>query len=418
MEPSFKLDGGNMLRIDWPDYVLSVLGALERAGYEAWAVGGCVRDALLGREPHDWDVCTAATPDQMRSALAGFRLLDTGEKHGTLTAMIRGEPVEITTFRADGAYTDHRRPDEVSFVKNLREDLARRDFTVNAMACHPQRGVADYFAGQEDLRAGLIRCVGDADERFHEDGLRILRALRFAARFRFAIEPKTDAALRQSRSLLRFIARERVLSELRGMLLAPGAAQMLAAYPEVIAAAVPQMRTEGAAWEQALRAVSRAPEDFAVRLALLVDEENAQAVVNGLKTDNAVRGDVIALAKRREGALPADASGACRLLCELGDARTKKLCALWLAQERTGAQEAAAQVSAALARDDCRKLAQLKISGRELSALGLRGPEIGETLRRLLEAVMDGRLENDTAALSVAAALEAEKYNEKRFLQN
>ena len=168
-----------MLKIDWPDYVLSVLGALERAGYEAWAVGGCVRDALLGREPHDWDVCTAATPDEMRGALTGFRLLDTGEKHGTLTAMIRGEPVEITTFRADGAYTDHRRPDGVSFVKNLREDLARRDFTVNAMACHPERGVADYFGGREDLRAGLIRCVGDADERFNEDGLRILRALRF-----------------------------------------------------------------------------------------------------------------------------------------------------------------------------------------------------------------------------------------------
>ena len=398
-----------MLKIDWPDYVLSVLGALERAGYEAWAVGGCVRDALLGREPHDWDVCTAATPDEMRGALTGFRLLDTGEKHGTLTAMIRGEPVEITTFRADGAYTDHRRPDGVSFVKNLREDLARRDFTVNAMACHPERGVADYFGGREDLRAGLIRCVGDADERFNEDGLRILRALRFAARFRFAIEPGTDAALRKNRALLRFIARERVLSELRGMLLAPGAAEMLAAYPEVIAAAVPQLRTEGDAWERALRAISHAPEDFAVRLALLVGEENAQAVVTGLKTDNAVRGDVIALARRREGSLPADAPGARRLLCELGDARAEKLCALWLAEERAGAEEAAAQVSAALARDDCRTLAQLHIGGRELAALGLRGPEIGETLRKLLEAVMDGRLENETAALIAAAARSAEK---------
>lgn len=409
METSFKLDGGNMLKIDWPEYVLSVLDALERAGYEAWAVGGCVRDALLGREPHDWDVCTAATPGEMRGALTGFRLLDTGEKHGTLTAMVRGEPVEITTFRSDGAYTDHRRPDGVSFVTSLREDLARRDFTVNAMACHPERGIADYFGGQEDLRAGLIRCVGEADERFNEDGLRILRALRFAARFRFAIETQTAAALRKNRALLRFIARERVLSELRGMLLAPGAAEMLAAYPEVIAAAVPQLQTEGAMWERALRAVSRAPEDFAVRLALMVNEENAQAVVDGLKTDNAVRGDVIALARRREGPLPEDAPGARRLLFELGDARGEKLCALWRAQRRAGADEAAAQVSAALARDDCRSLAQLKIGGRELAALGLRGPEIGETLRKLLFAVMDGRLENETAALTAAAARSAEK---------
>ena len=398
-----------MLKIDWPDCVLVVLGALERAGHESWAVGGCVRDALLGLRPHDWDVCTAATPGEMRGALTGFRLLDTGEKHGTLTAMVRGEPVEITTFRADGAYTDHRRPDGVSFVTSLREDLARRDFTVNAMACHPERGIADYFGGKEDLRAGLIRCVGEADERFNEDGLRILRALRFAARFRFAIELGTDAALRKNRALLRFIARERVLSELRGMLLAPGAAEMLAAYPEVIAAAVPQLQTEGAMWERALRAVSRAPEDFAVRLALMVNEENAQAVVDGLKTDNAVRGDVIALARRREGPLPEDAPGARRLLFELGDARGEKLCALWRAQRRAGAEEAAAQVSAALARDNCRSLAQLKIGGRELAALGLRGPEIGETLRKLLFAVMDGRLENEAAALTAAATRSAEK---------
>ena len=162
-------------------------------------------------------------------------------------------------------------------------------------------------------------------------------------------------------------------------------------------------------WERALRAVSRAPEDFAVRLALMVNEENAQAVVDGLKTDNAVRGDVIALARRREGPLPEDAPGARRLLFELGDARGEKLCALWRAQRRAGADEAAAQVSAALARDDCRSLAQLKIGGRELAALGLRGPEIGETLRKLLFAVMDGRLENEAAALTAAAARSAEK---------
>lgn len=388
-----------MLQIDWPEYVLRVLDALERAGFESWAVGGCVRDALLGRAPHDWDVCTLATPPEMRRALAGFHLVDTGEKHGTLTAVIGGEPVEITTFRADGAYTDHRRPDGVSFVRNLREDLARRDFTVNAMACHPARGLVDYFGGQEDLQCGLIRCVGDADERFNEDGLRLLRALRFAARFCFAIEKETAQALRRNRGLLKWIARERVLSELRGTLLAQGAPEILAAYPEVIAAAVPEMETEGEAWTSALAALREAPDDFSVRLALFVNERNAAELLANLKTDSRTRDDVLALTRRQGDEPPRDPPGARRLLFALGESRARMLCEMWRAQGREGAQEAAAQVEAALARQDCYTQAQLKIGGRQLTALGLRGVAVGETLRALLFAVMDERVENEEGAL-------------------
>lgn len=388
-----------MLQIDWPEYVLRVLDALEHAGFESWAVGGCVRDALLGRAPHDWDVCTLATPPEMRRALAGFHLVDTGEKHGTLTAVVGGEPVEITTFRADGAYTDHRRPDGVSFVRNLREDLARRDFTVNAMACHPVRGLADYFGGQEDLRRGLIRCVGDADERFTEDGLRLLRALRFAARFRFAIEAETARALRRNRGLLKWIARERVLSELRGTLLAQGAPEILAAYPEVIAAAVPEMETEGEAWTCALAALREAPPEFSVRLALFVNERNAAELLANLKTDSRTRDDVLALTRRQGDEPPRDLPGARRLLFALGESRARMLCEMWRAQGREGAQEAAAQVEAALARQDCYTQAQLKIGGRQLTALGLRGVAVGETLRALLFAVMDERVENEEDAL-------------------
>lgn len=388
-----------MLQIDWPEYVLRVLDALERAGFESWAVGGCVRDALLGRAPHDWDVCTLATPPEMRRALAGFHLVDTGEKHGTLTAVVSGAPVEITTFRADGAYTDHRRPDGVSFVRNLREDLARRDFTVNAMACHPTRGLADYFGGQEDLRCGLIRCVGDADERFNEDGLRLLRALRFAARFRFAIETETARALRRNRGLLKWIARERVLSELRGTLLAQGAPEILAAYPEVIAAAVPEMETEGEPWTRALAALREAPPDFSVRLALFVNERNAVELLANLKTDSRTRDDVLALTRRQGDEPPRDPPGARRLLFALGERRARMLCEMWRAQRREGAQEAAAQVEAALARQDCHTQAQLKIGGRQLTALGLRDVAVGETLRTLLFAVMDERVENEESAL-------------------
>ena len=201
-----------MLKIDWPDCVLVVLGALERAGHESWAVGGCVRDALLGREPHDWDVCTAATPGEMRGALTGFRLLDTGEKHGTLTAMVHGAPIEITTFRADGAYTDHRRPDGVSFVRSLREDLARRDFTVNAILRDALTGeIVDPFGGQADLRRGVLRAVpGDG---FAEDPLRVLRGAQFAARFRLSPDAKTLEKMRTMKTDA--LSPARVLGEMK-----------------------------------------------------------------------------------------------------------------------------------------------------------------------------------------------------------
>lgn len=395
-----------MLTIEWPEYVLRVLDALERGGYEAWAVGGCVRDALLGRKAHDWDVCTLATPAEMRGCLEGFRLIDTGEKHGTLTAVVRGEPVEITTYRADGAYTDHRRPDGVSFVRNLREDLLRRDFTINAMACHPERGLADLFGGQEDLQAGVIRCVGVPDERFNEDGLRLLRAMRFAARFLFEIEPETAASLHRNRGLLSYIARERVYAELRGILLAPGAAMILRQYPDVAAAAVPQLETQGEAWTRALDRLENAPVDFSLRLALLMqNEERAAAMLDGLKADGETRDGVLSLVAHRGDQPPQNAPQARRLLCALGAQRAKRLCALWQTEGREGADEALAQVEAALARQDCVSLAQLNMDGRRLMALGCpKGKAVGDTLKALLSAVMDGALENEENALAKAAA--------------
>lgn len=404
-----------MLSIAWPDYVLQVLSALERGKYEAWAVGGCVRDALLGRAAHDWDVCTSATPAQMRACLTDFRLVATGEKHGTLTVLSGGKSVECTTFRADGAYTDHRRPDGVSFVRSLREDLARRDFTINAMACHPRRGLADPFGGQADLAAGLVRCVGEADARFQEDGLRLLRALRFAARFAFAIEPQTGIALRKNKTLLPFIARERVYSELRGILLSGGAAQILCDYPEVIAAAVPELCTQGSEWESALAALSRAPMDFALRLALLCGGEDAPGraarALDGLRADGETRGDALALAAHRGDAPPQSAPAARRLLYALGETRAKKLLALWRAEGRAGAERAATEVSGALARGDCYALKQLKIDGDALMALGCpAGRRVGETLKALLESVWDGALPNDEKALRTEAKKRLAKF--------
>ena len=202
-----------------PAYAAAVLRALEDAGFEAWAVGGWVRDALLGSASHDVDVCTAAPWQESERALlaAGLAVHRTGTQHGTVTAVSEGKPVEVTTYRVDGAYSDARHPDSVRFVRDVREDLARRDFTINAMAYHPERGLLDMFGGADDLATGLVRAVGEARERFDEDALRVLRAVRFAARYGFDVEERTHEALAEFAPRLALIAQERIGQELTGI---------------------------------------------------------------------------------------------------------------------------------------------------------------------------------------------------------
>lgn len=224
-----------------PAYGLAVLRALEAAGHEAWFVGGWVRDALRGESAHDVDVCTSATWQQTERALeaAGIEAHETGIQHGTVTAVVGGRPVETTTYRIDGAYTDQRHPDSVTFVTDVREDLARRDFTANAMAWHPERGLLDPFGGREDLELGVIRAVGEPAVRFGEDALRVLRAVRFACRLGFAIEPGTQRALVDAAPELAHVARERVGAELRGIVNSGRCAWALRNEFEVMAAAIP-----------------------------------------------------------------------------------------------------------------------------------------------------------------------------------
>lgn len=226
-----------------PQHALLTLRALEDAGHEAWVVGGWVRDALRGVAAHDVDVCTSAPWQQSKAALeaAGFTVHETGTAHGTVTAIVCGEPVEVTTYRVDGAYTDQRHPDSVTFVTDVLEDLARRDFTVNAMAWHPARGLLDPFGGANDLAAGVIRAVGEPAVRFEEDALRILRAVRFAARLGFDIEPATQAALRAAAPALSGVAQERIGAELRGILVSGHAAWALREQREVMFAALPEL---------------------------------------------------------------------------------------------------------------------------------------------------------------------------------
>ena len=241
-----------------PASVCGIIGRLNHAGYEAWAVGGCVRDSLLGRTPHDWDLCTSALPEQVAEVFRGERLLPTGLAHGTQTLLEDGKPYEITTYRVELGYSDGRHPDAVAFTPSLTEDLARRDFTVNAMACHPTLGLADPFGGQADLQAGVLRAVGDPEQRFSEDALRILRALRFAAVYGLAVEEHTARAARTLAPRLALVSRERVTQELWKLLAAPdgaAAARVLRQFPEVVREILPELAPcmgfdQHSAWHQ------------------------------------------------------------------------------------------------------------------------------------------------------------------------
>ena len=220
----------------------ALLDALHGAGYAAYAVGGCVRDSLLGLTPHDWDLCTSALPRQVLDRFGKEQCIPTGLQHGTVTVKYGGKLYETTTFRTEGSYSDGRHPDSVAFVPDVKEDLARRDFTINAMAYAPGKGIIDLYGGRDDLAAGMIRCVGDPAQRFAEDALRILRALRFSARLGFALDEATAVAALQARDTLQSVSAERIYTEIDGLLGAPNAGPTLAKYGEILAGAVPEVQ--------------------------------------------------------------------------------------------------------------------------------------------------------------------------------
>ena len=385
------------MRFELPPGALEVLRRLNAAGHQAYAVGGCVRDLARGVPPHDYDICTSALPAQTERCFAGERVVETGIKHGTVTVLMAGEPYEITTFRTDGDYLDGRHPQSVAFTDSLTEDLRRRDFTINAMAYHPDIGLRDPFDGQADIARRMIRCVGDAGARFSEDALRILRALRFAAELGFDIAPDTARAMRELSGRLALISRERIAAELLRALNGENAVPVLRAFDTVLLAALPDY--PAAALPEALHALAILPRgDTVLRLAVLLSPCGAAGgrVLASLKPSRALSAQVLALT----AAAGEDISRAelPLWLARLGETQLRRLLTL------QGREELLACLPALLAQHPPLTLGELQINGRDLTAAGLpAGAELGRTLNALHRRVLLGELPNERGALLAAA---------------
>ncbi len=395
----------------------ALLDTLHGAGYAAYAVGGCVRDSLLGRTAHDWDLCTSALPQQVMALFGPEQCIPTGLQHGTVTIKYGGQLYETTTFRTEGSYTDGRHPDAVAFVPEVREDLARRDFTINAMAYNEAEGLVDPFGGQKDLQNGLLRAVGEPQQRFTEDALRILRLYRFAARFGFALDAATARAARQLAPHLDCISAERIQEELAKLLAAPQPGAYLE--PAVLAVVLPELTL--AALEAAKPVVDACPageENLPVRWAALLGslgEDDTRRVLKRLRCSNACIEETAILVRETAGEgvseekAPAHAGGVAirQLLGRYGLCTVERLCALCAAlhpQTAPGCALAAQQARQLEADGVCCRISQLAVNGRDLMAAGIPA---GPALRRVLEALLDGVIcaeyPNEKPALLAAA---------------
>ena len=437
------------VRIRIPNNIARLLQSLSAAGYDAFLVGGSLRDALLGMTPHDFDIATSATPPQVMALFEKERVIPTGLAHGTVTVLSDGEAVEITTFRTDGAYADGRHPDTVTFGVTLQQDLSRRDFTIGAMAWDTEKNcLIDPFGGQRDLQNRLLRAVGDPDRRFAEDGLRILRGLRFAAELGFAVEPETAAALRRNAPRLQSLSPERVRAELQKLLCGRAAAPVLREYIEVIGVVLPELlpmvgfaqnnpHHNRDVWEHTLTVLENIPAEPVLRWAALLHDaekpacctvdaegvrhfhghqqksaETAEAMLRRLHCETRLIADVTELIKIHDIRFPATVETATRWAGRWGEKRFLQFTELRRADTLGQAHPEEAEpyyralraaYDEAKRQDACFTVRQLAVSGDDLTGLGLSGPAVGETLRRLLRLVQGGTLPNERAALLAAA---------------
>lgn len=449
-----------------PENISRALEMLESAGYEAWVVGGCVRDSLMGITPHDYDITTSALPAETEQVFAGYRLIETGLKHGTVTVLADGDPIEITTYRVDGEYRDSRRPERVTFTRNIRDDVSRRDFTMNGIAYNPKRGYFDEFGGAEDIKAGVIRCIGEPERRFREDALRILRGLRFSTSLGFEIEENTARAMHDTRELLNKISAERVFSELCGLLTGRNSHRnifrVLTEFRDIAAVIIPEFRECTGfvqhsrfhcfdVYEHCVMSAQKAAEISAgsecrlpLTLAMLlhdigkpqrftlgedgeghfyghaaVSADIAECILRRLKCSNALRERVCTIVRYHDVPLSDTDKSVRRLLRKYGLETVRDICLAHICDDsaktpecafRCGEWRAVLSRAEALAPSCCLTLKDLAVDGKALSGLMEPSPEMGKALKFLLDEVINGNFPNEREFLLKEAA----KYIAKR----
>ncbi len=431
-----------------PSAALQLIVRLEQAGFEAYAVGGFVRDMLRGMTADDVDITTNATPDEVMRTFENERVIPTGIEHGTVTVLLDGQPFEVTTYRCDGKYSDSRHPDGITFTASLTEDLARRDFTVNAMAYHPEKGLVDPFGGQEDLKNGILRCVGDPHTRFEEDALRIARFLRFMSVLNMRGDEDTAKAAHDLCYRLAAVAAERKRVEFVKMLMGDGFETVANAFADVICEMVPALSPlvdfdqhtpyhDFDAYTHTVKAVAVCPKDPIVRLAALCHDlgkpvtffvdgdgqghfyghaEHSKALakdtLTALRFDNATIDAVLPLVKYHHADLSAERKPVRRWIARLGEDGVRRLIALKIADAAACKKNGTppdmtavlAMVDTVMREQDCVSLASLAVNGHDLQKLGIpASPRLGEILHELLEAVIADEVANEREALLALA---------------
>lgn len=391
-----------------PNYAQTVIDKLNSQGFDAYAVGGCVRDSLLSLPIYDFDITTSAAPNEVKTALCDYKIIETGIAHGTVTALVDGHHLEITTFRGEGTYRDFRHPDSVTFSKNLEDDLSRRDFTMNAIAYNTKVGYVDLFGGRADINARLIRAVGNANTRLREDALRILRALRFSACLDFEIEKETKAAILKNYNLLSHVSKERIFTELKRLICGKNSPAVLIEYYEIFnfLFCISQDRRF---YEIAAHTISNLKDAaFPDRLAALFldcDQKTIKTVLTSLKSDIKTINRVCTLTS-----IPnlsrVNKISVKKLLSQYSRDELLVASHLQLAAEKidkTAADTLSALIGEILENGECFSLSQLAISGLELSALGFKGAQIGTALDKILNEVILGHVPNTLSDLMTLA---------------
>lgn len=439
------------MKIQMPRNVEFIIDNLKKSGFDAYAVGGCIRDSIMGVVPKDWDICTSALPEQTKRVFQGYHIIDTGIKHGTVTIVIDKEMYEVTTFRIDGNYKDNRRPESVTFVNAIKEDLARRDFTVNALAYNYDSGLIDYFGGLEDIKNKKIKCVGSADKRFNEDALRILRAIRFSAVYNFDVEEETSKSIHKNAYLMSNISRERINAELNKILLSQKPSTVLMQYSDVIEVFIPEIKVCIGfnqnnkhhcydVWEHICKTVDNIEPILVLRLTMMlhdiakplcaIKDDNGEfhfrghntfcakichTILKRLKYPNYIVKKCTELVRAHDMTFSKSRNGIRRYICKFGKEFLYDLIKVKYAdisaqseykkeEKIKDLQEFKEMLDVVISEENCFSLKDMNINGKDIKNLGVKeGKEIGVILSELFDMVIENKVENNHAQLMLMA---------------